>query len=1728
MLPESLQLDALAAQRDVRRSVVDLATAYRPLRDKHLLQLCQQAWNEDETAGGVVGQLWVECLFPSATGTHTLADLARSGQFDRELMRLLDRPNLYPSTRKLYLHQEQSLLAQARTNSEAKPAIVVTAGTGAGKTEAFLLPVLNDLFQNPRQPGKIGVRAILIYPMNALVNDQVDRLYRWLENQSPGRTVNLLHFTSETPEDDKALRRSSLVNQSFAPCRLLTRQQGRESPPDILITNYSMLEYMLCRPQDSPFFGEALRSVVLDEAHLYSGTLAADICLLLRRVLIRCNVRSESVLQVATSATLGGTPADIGRFAASLFSKREDLVLSFRGEPHQRQLKAAEPPEQPFAPEALDASALELASMLNVKTGQLVEDAKLDGIVRKMVGPLVSARTMSRVEGTTPAATLFEALSVAPIVHKLDSFFWNHRGRGVLPLREVAKHLFSNCDEDASERATTALLQMCARARIDASALPLIPHKLHLQVRSPGNFSVCINGSCTGKAESKVLGAGCLHPEITDVCPACGGATLTLALCARCGEPALAGVLTDGILRLRPRWFPRSTQDEKEDSLAKQSNHLFFSVAPTAEASDYSVDLRTRSVDTLEAPSVPLISLTECPNCAGDSDEFEPMQMPDSLTLPVVAETVLAAMPPHADPNFAEFLPARGRQLLAFSDSRRQAARLGPHLTYQHEILLARTLTEASLSKVLVDPVVLEAEVDALEASLKSDLARNETVRTALEQSLSAKRAELIVQSNGRSMEAWASLLKQRPEVAQFFSRESATKQTTEDSVEKPWRERWAHDWETNRKAVAKKTLRLLASEFLLRRSHSMETLGLAEVLYPGLEQCSLPELDQLKASEQQSLRSVWHSFLAANCDLLRMRGCITLGEEDADADLEVLSFPVGRWCAKDQTGIATLSFIGAAAGRSERARFGKEVLRRLGVAEERLEKLIPILLGTAFEALHIAAARNQLGWLQHRKMPMREGIAVQLRLSFPELNLRRPANLYRSTITGAVWPRTVLGCAPQEEKGGGPLVPVSAFELDADPALQRERRSITQPRSFLGLWAEEHSAQLAPEETRRLQDLFRSGARNVLSATTTLEVGVDIGGLSGVLLANVPPGRANYQQRSGRAGRRTDGSTLVTLFARALGYDQAVFHDFGSLFSRPLRQPAFFLTRERFGRTHLNAFLLGNFFRTVFPFRQTGAMDAFGKMGWFVQQPRLSAGTKGSSPRKEDATTYSNLVDPSPPWWKTQESSLDKQFLAYVDFVGKDVRSRCPEMEILLAGTSLADQDTGSLIQVARASFQQAMEEWNAAYAQLLKTFDEEGKSKERKTDLQNAIAYQAQELAKTTVIEQLASARFLPRYGFPIGLQALRLPHRSFGGGDAHDTVTLERDGMLALNEYVPGSRILAGGRIFQSRGVARTFEREGGNFGITHYRFRCTEGHVLIRTHSPLRECPLCTSRMTSDVGEPTIIPRFGYQCAAWERPSWNGSPQSVGRTEVVSTAFVDRPDLTANENFAGCSALTATFCEGGTLFGYNNGPGHFGFAVCSVCGYSDKERRRGKDREHLPSGFDRHTALWRTNERHPCWTGNSAPVLRNRALGAKIITDILQLELSNGLTPYHEEHDARQLATTLGHALRLAGAGMLDVDPREIAVATVATGRQSRPGVHLYDSAAGGSGHLSSLLARDKEWLAAAKARMLGSASHHARCREACLECLLDSYSQRAYEEGELNRTNTLEFLEGVPV
>lgn len=239
----------------------------------------------------------------------------------------------------LYQHQKDAIEKTFNGNN-----IVVTTGTGSGKTESFLFPILLHLYREFKT-GELcdGVRALILYPMNALANDQCERLgqiHKQLSEANSPFRFNFGQYIGETPNDENDFRRNArdhIANR--LPGELVLRSEMRKKPPHILLTNYSMLEYLLLRPDDSLLFDDGLAKwwayLVLDEAHQYRGSRGIEMAMLLRRLKqrLREGGRSGPFRCIATSATLSGGKSDnaaIASFATDLFGEKfhdENIIL---------------------------------------------------------------------------------------------------------------------------------------------------------------------------------------------------------------------------------------------------------------------------------------------------------------------------------------------------------------------------------------------------------------------------------------------------------------------------------------------------------------------------------------------------------------------------------------------------------------------------------------------------------------------------------------------------------------------------------------------------------------------------------------------------------------------------------------------------------------------------------------------------------------------------------------------------------------------------------------------------------------------------------------------------------------------------------------------------------------------------------------------------------------------------------------------------------------------------------------------------------------------------------------------------------------------------------------------------------------------------------------------------------------------------------------------------------
>ncbi|MDF5942764.1 DEAD/DEAH box helicase [Pseudomonas aeruginosa] len=229
---------------------------------------------------------------------------------------------------KPFTHQ----LASWRSLLEKKHSVVVTSGTGSGKTECFMVPVLEDLYREYRDAARqplVGVRALFLYPLNALINSQRERLNAW--TQSFGSGIRYCLYNGNTPE----LQANVRSEQSLKPNEILSRELMRTQPAPILVTNGTMLEYIMVRQVDAPIVRisreqKSLRWIVLDEAHTYVGSQAAELALQLRRVMTAFGVTPKDVRFVATSATIAGEDAagQLKQFLSDLSGGRLRRLMS--------------------------------------------------------------------------------------------------------------------------------------------------------------------------------------------------------------------------------------------------------------------------------------------------------------------------------------------------------------------------------------------------------------------------------------------------------------------------------------------------------------------------------------------------------------------------------------------------------------------------------------------------------------------------------------------------------------------------------------------------------------------------------------------------------------------------------------------------------------------------------------------------------------------------------------------------------------------------------------------------------------------------------------------------------------------------------------------------------------------------------------------------------------------------------------------------------------------------------------------------------------------------------------------------------------------------------------------------------------------------------------------------------------------------------------------------------
>lgn len=1078
----------------------------------------------------------------------------------------------------LYTHQFAALEAFAHEGLHP----IVTAGTGSGKTESFLLPVLTYLAQEsrswrgsgPRQQawwtaarasrveqrdgesGRMpGVRALLLYPMNALVEDQLVRLRRaldsdesrrWLDEYRHGHRFFFGRYTGQTPYqrsrlkeilrgiDDRARAAERTLEQTGSDFRadlprplgaeMLTRPDMLHAAPDLLITNYSMLSIMLTRPAERRIF-EQTRAwleadashhfhLVVDELHLYKGTPGTEVALLLRRLFHRLGLHpdSEQLRVLGASASLGENETEARHFLEEFFCRPHGSFRYISGDP-------ALPAEMPECT-ALDASDAEVLARVGDCADRGHDEVVPGGADSFLARTNLRARVLAACRTRTGAV-------------------------GAVPSTQLAAHL----DEDTARADRT--LRGVGEVLAQASAERRLPLRAHLFFSVVPGWWACSNPVCDAvperfRADARSIGR--LYDQPTVRC-SCGGRCLDLWACLQCGEAFLGGFASDagdGGFYLLPdlpdlELVPDQTWQERtqtrykifwpgdrkpltkpweregvrmtfaraairsgaglvEPDATSESNGWLFTMVPVSKG------------DTVpdEVSGVP----TQCPNCGDDRERppvvgsirstdrmrspLSPLRVSGARVSQVLVEQVLEKLHPHGE----------RQRLVAFSDSRQEAARLSAEVDVAHFRDAVRRLLVGFLEALHGRGKDLEAYlVFATDPSANPRL--EEAARRVLATSLAA-------QADRRARDPLFGSAEDRAQADRLIEHELAG-----------------------------------AATFAAVRDHVFD--GLLKV---GRNPAGPAEEDD----EEWALRIDWsvdppRSREGGDAFLLDTRRqlavqCAASIYSGAGRDVESLGLAAVRPAATIPPPPGARSAAGNEFVLGSLRVLGQRRFYRGGRADRDPERNPP----EALQRWLTAAAEHQSldvdavhQWARERLPQV--GQVCERWVVQPERTLVVPVGPRLWACPRCRW-RHAHACAGTCVNCRGQLTEepnASAEELDDFyREMARSGRPITRLRS------EELTGQTERTLAARRQAAFRDvfladepalpSGIDVLSVTTTMEAGVDIGALRVVLMANVPPMRFNYQQRVGRAGRRGDSLSVALTVARARSHDQHYF----------------------------------------------------------------------------------------------------------------------------------------------------------------------------------------------------------------------------------------------------------------------------------------------------------------------------------------------------------------------------------------------------------------------------------------------------------------------------------------------------------------------------------------------------------------------------------------------------------
>ncbi|MCC6497879.1 MAG: DUF1998 domain-containing protein [Propionibacteriaceae bacterium] len=1632
-----------------------------------------------------------------------------------------------------YTHQATALEATARDGRS----LVVTTGTGSGKTETFLLPTLAKLAEEaanrPKSFGTPAIRALVLYPMNALVNDQLGRLRLLLGDERvtkqfanwAGRPARFARYTSRTlypgvrtaKKDQvklKALekyyialideaakagsprqkRAEQLIkelkargkwpakpdlkawygasNQRWQNPRtgefqratmlpddpeLLTRHEVLNWPPDILITNYSMLEYMLMRPLERPIFDATKQwlhdnpnenfFLIIDEAHLYRGAAGAEVALLLRRLRARLGIPADRLQVIATSASFSDT--EYARaFAAQLSGKKVDDFDAVVGTLDMRK------PEGVGSP--TDAAILASIPM------EQYSKAENDNARVVATTTLLNHRGVVPEAGEASSSVLYRALCDFPPLAKLV----NETMSKALPVSELGALVFPAAAAEIADRAVSTLISLGSAARLKPNEAGLLPCRVHAFFRGLPGLWACLDPNCTADRDGIPPGPiGAMYGQPRNTCD-CGARVFELFTCRQCGT-AYARAYTDDIENPSFLWqepgkaFNTASgpltelqpidlllEDPSEDVGNAELKELDL---VTGRLNPHDLGERWRPVwlryprhgeqqqdgddDDGDSPKTGITGeFVPCGVC-GERANFGRTSVQDHQTkgdqpFQALVSRQLEVQSPGPQPA-DDFAPLRGRKVLAFSDSRQVAARLAPNVQ------------DYSLRDA-VRPIVLKGW--------------RELSRQVIGPSLSLENLYLAAMVGAKLLG-----VRLRPELTgteNFQAFTEVAESIDRGALNDP------NEFEQLRSIQDPPPQSLLRSlvPTLTSQYYSFQALGLA----------SLRERANLK-----------DSVLAGLVDIPGVA-------VSADEKLALVRLWLSLWM---RPGIWFSAMSADWKGNKVQGASGKftKLTKWLATREAR----------RVFEA----------EWLPvlQAKFCQKVGDKYQLMARTVALELDDAWGYCdKCRFTQRPFPgRTIcISCGANK---------VRALDPDTDEVFKArkgyyrsssKRALATPPGEVMSIVAAEHTAQL---NSSQADDVFSKAemyellfqdvniavpapgeqpevAIDLLSCTTTMEVGIDIGSLSGVALRNMPPSRANYQQRAGRAGRRGNTVATVVAFGSADTHDDHYFREPKDMISGEVADPILTMSNIEIAKRHVTAFLLQRYHQDRVQVFDPNTMPAnlFEVLGAVTDFLSKSAALNRTDFEKWLASNEPALRADVDDWLPSEikgdarDEVLDglvKTTLGSIDYALGPQSASDADAETDSDATEAATEDTG-------ASYDGSAADDAPGDADPSEDTGEELNSQRARTKLLDRLLYKG----------------VLPRYAFPTDVVSFHIFDEDRSTSYRPVFQYAPSQGLtVALSQYAPGKVVWVDKREWTSGALYSPMRKELTDAWRERLMyFECQDCHYA--THIPWEQadrgrtdfCPACK-------GE-----RFGPGMN-WLRPPGFAHPTSeppgTSPDDQPAVSYATRAKLIAdgpgNENLWQhvTDRIQQNF-DRQTLLVSNTGPRNEGYTFCTWCGLIEPTAMP------TPLLAGTHRKPFPTDPKDAMCPGGRAS--RGLVLGTDFISDVLliRMTVSDPVTLRPSYLSSQVALRTVAEALTIAATARLEIESNELQAefrpALTQWGGHGREAeIYLYDTLSGGAGFTQQVSELGREIFELALERLERCP---ADCDESCYRCL----------------------------